>query len=203
MALALTTRGLTKRYGDTTVLQPLDLDLREGEVLGYLGPNGAGKTTTIRCVLGLVRPTAGTVEVFGTDAAAHPAEAHRRLAYVPGEANLWPRLTGEETLHLLGRVHGNPDTAYRDELVERRSGPLRGGPLVVPRGGRGVEPRGRGLDPADRGAVPRGPGAGGTRRLDRDRLAARARGCRGGCRHGGVPAPRRPGRLTAADPQCW
>ena len=60
MALALTTRGLTKRYGDTTVLQPLDLDLREGEVLGYLGPNGAGKTTTIRCVLGLVRPTAGT-----------------------------------------------------------------------------------------------------------------------------------------------
>src|SRR5689334_10147306 len=119
MALALRTRGLTKRYGDTTVLEPLDLDLRAGEVLGYLGPNGAGKTTTIRCVLGLVRPTAGTVAVFGTDAAAHPAEAHRRLAYVPGEANLWPRLTGEETLHLLGRVHGNPDTAYRDVLVER------------------------------------------------------------------------------------
>jgi ABC-2 type transport system ATP-binding protein len=119
MDLALRTRGLTKRYGDTTVLEPLDLDLRPGEVLGYLGPNGAGKTTTIRCILGLVRPTAGSVEVFGVDAAAHPAEAHRRLAYVPGEADLWPRLTGEETLHLLGRVHGVTDPAYRDDLVQR------------------------------------------------------------------------------------
>jgi ABC-2 type transport system ATP-binding protein len=90
-----------------------------GEVLGYLGPNGAGKTTTIRLLLGLIRPTAGRSAIFGMDSQAEAVAAHRRLAYVPGEANLWPALTGEETLHLLGRVQGHVDTAYRDTLVRR------------------------------------------------------------------------------------
>jgi ABC-type multidrug transport system ATPase subunit len=75
-----------------------------GEVLGYLGPNGAGKTTTIRLLLGLVNATRGRAEIFGVDCQADPVETHRRVAYVPGEANLWPSLTGAETLHLLGRV---------------------------------------------------------------------------------------------------
>jgi ABC-2 type transport system ATP-binding protein len=96
----------------------LDLEVSEGEVLGFLGPNGAGKTTTIRCLLGLVRATAGRAEIFGVDAQAHPAQAHRRVAYVPGEANLWPGLTGSQTLHLLGRAQGSVDSAYRDELIE-------------------------------------------------------------------------------------
>ena len=88
-------------------------------MLGYLGPNGAGKTTTIRCLLGLARAERRRAEIFGVDAQARPAEAHRRLAYVPGEANLWPGLTGAETLHLLGRVQGRVDRRYRDELIER------------------------------------------------------------------------------------
>jgi ABC-2 type transport system ATP-binding protein len=115
-------RGLTKRYGrDGTVaaLDDLTLDVAAGEVLGYLGPNGAGKTTTIRLLLGLARPTAGSAAVFGIDVADDPVATHARLAYVPGEAALWPSLTGAETLHLLARVHGRADTAYRDELVER------------------------------------------------------------------------------------
>jgi ABC-2 type transport system ATP-binding protein len=116
---AIRTRGLAKRYGSTYALRPLDLEAQEGEVLGYLGPNGAGKTTTIRCLLGLARATSGRAEIFGIDAQTRPAEAHRRLAYVPGEANLWPGLTGGETLHLLGRVQGRVDRRYRDELVER------------------------------------------------------------------------------------
>lgn len=119
MSLAIRTEGLSKSFGSTVALAALDLDMPEGEVLGYLGPNGAGKTTTIRLLLGLIRATAGRAEIFGVDAQADPVEAHRRIAYVPGEANLWPSLTGMETLHLLGRVHGAVDVAYRDELIER------------------------------------------------------------------------------------
>jgi ABC-2 type transport system ATP-binding protein len=119
MVAAIRTAGLAKSFGRTVALRPLDLEVARGEVLGYLGPNGAGKTTTIRCLLGMIRATAGRAEIFGVDAQAQPAEAHRRLAYVPGEANLWPGLTGEETLHLLGQVQGQVDLTYRDDLVER------------------------------------------------------------------------------------
>jgi ABC-2 type transport system ATP-binding protein len=119
MVAAIRTAGLAKSFGRTAALRPLDLEVAEGEVLGYLGPNGAGKTTTIRCLLGMVRASAGRVEIFGVDAQARPAEAHRHVAYVPGEANLWPGLTGGETLHLLGRVQGTLDAVYRDELIGR------------------------------------------------------------------------------------
>jgi ABC-2 type transport system ATP-binding protein len=118
-AAALRTAGLTKRFGTVEALSDLDLEVAPGEVVGFLGPNGAGKTTTIRLVLGLLRPTAGRAEIFGLDAVRQTGEAHRRLASVPGEASLWPALTGAETLHLLGRVHGQVDAHYRDELVER------------------------------------------------------------------------------------
>lgn len=118
-ASAIRTEGLTKRYGDVAALDHLDLEVAQGEVVGYLGPNGAGKTTTIRLLLGLINPTAGRGEIFGLDCQRQPVEAHRRLAFVAGEANLWPSLTGAETLHLLGRVQGRVDEAYRDELVGR------------------------------------------------------------------------------------
>jgi ABC-2 type transport system ATP-binding protein len=119
MTTAIQTRDLSKSYGQTKALVGLDLSVPEGEVLGYLGPNGAGKTTTIRLLLGLIRATSGSAEIFGVDAQADPVQAHRRVAYVPGEATLWPSLTGAETLHLLGRVQGQVDVAYRDMLVER------------------------------------------------------------------------------------
>jgi len=100
-------------------LTDLDLVVEPGEVIGYLGPNGAGKTTTIRLLLGLIRATSGRAEIFGVDCQSDPVEAHKRVAYVPGDVSLWPGLTGTETLHLLGRVHGSVDVAYRDELIER------------------------------------------------------------------------------------
>ena len=116
---AIHTEGLSKRYGDVAVLRDLALEVQAGEVLGYLGPNGAGKTTTIRLLLGLIRPSGGRAEIFGFDCHRQPVEAHRRLAYVAGEASLWPLLTGAETLHLLAHIQGRVDDAYRDELVTR------------------------------------------------------------------------------------
>jgi ABC-2 type transport system ATP-binding protein len=88
-------------------------------VLGYLGPNGAGKTTTIRLLLGLIAPSSGSATIFGLDAQRQAPEVHRRVAYVPGDVTLWPGLTGQETLALLGRVHGQVDTTYRDDLIAR------------------------------------------------------------------------------------
>ena len=119
MGSAIRTESLTKRYGDVAALDHLDLEVAPGEVVGYLGPNGAGKTTTIRLLLGLIQPTEGRSEIFGLDCRRHPVETHRRLAFVGGEANLWPSLTGTETLHLLGRVQGQVDESYRAELIDR------------------------------------------------------------------------------------
>jgi ABC-2 type transport system ATP-binding protein len=119
METAILAEGLSKRFGDFQALAGLDLAVARGEVLGYLGPNGAGKTTTIRLLLGLLRPTSGRAEIFGLDVQRDTVAAHRRLAYVGGETSLWPSLTGAETLHLLGRVQGGADPAYRDELIER------------------------------------------------------------------------------------
>jgi polyether ionophore transport system ATP-binding protein len=119
MTAVIATHSLSKHYGATVALEGLDLTVAPGEVYGFLGPNGAGKTTTIRLLLGLHRPTSGRAELFGLDTWSSPVEAHRRVAYVPGEPCLWPSLTATETFELLGSLHGGTDAAYRDELVER------------------------------------------------------------------------------------
>ncbi|HEU4965856.1 MAG TPA: ABC transporter ATP-binding protein [Candidatus Saccharimonadales bacterium] len=119
MDVVLRTTDLSKYYGSFAALDKLNLELRKGEVLGYLGPNGAGKTTTIRLLLGLIRPTDGGAEIFGLDAQKQKVQVHARTAYVPGEATLWPSLTGMETLHLLARVHGQVDEQYRQKLIQR------------------------------------------------------------------------------------
>ena len=110
---------LTKRYGNLTALDRFNLDIQAGEVVGLLGPNGAGKTTTLRTLLGLLKPSSGRAELFGIDAWSHPVEAHRRLAFIPGEFNVWPQLSGGQIIDLLGTVSGGYDPAYRDELIER------------------------------------------------------------------------------------
>ena len=115
----IATHALTKRYGQMDAVHELELAIEAGEVFGFLGPNGAGKTTTIRLLLGLIHPTSGSAEIFGLDTKKHSVEIHRRLAYVPGESNLWGALTGKQTLDLLGALHGEIDSGYREELVER------------------------------------------------------------------------------------
>ena len=115
----INTSRLCKRFGRAVALDGLDLQVAAGEVHGLLGPNGAGKSTTIRVLLGLLRSDGGTVTLFGGDPWRDATTLHRRLAYVPGDVNLWPNLTGGETIDLLGSLRGGLDQARRDALVER------------------------------------------------------------------------------------
>jgi ABC-2 type transport system ATP-binding protein len=109
----------SKHFGDVVALDRLTLDIHEGEIVGLLGPNGAGKTTTLRTLLGLMQPTTGSAQIMGVDAWRDPVAAHRHLAYIPGDVVVWPELTGEQILDLLGAVAGAEDSDYRAELIER------------------------------------------------------------------------------------
>lgn len=113
------TAALTKRFGRSTALDGLDLQVAEGEVHGFLGPNGAGKSTTIRVLLGLIRPTGGRASVFGLDPWGEATTIHRDVASVPGDVSLWPSLTGGEAIDLLTSLRGGADPALRAELIER------------------------------------------------------------------------------------
>ncbi|MFE0691883.1 ABC transporter ATP-binding protein [Streptomyces sp. JH002] len=116
---AIEVTGLVKTFGRTRALDGLDLTVRSGEVHGFLGPNGAGKSTTIRVLLGLLRADTGTATLLGGDPWADAVALHRRLAYVPGDVELWPSLTGGEAIDLLGRLRGGLDARRRAELIER------------------------------------------------------------------------------------
>jgi ABC-2 type transport system ATP-binding protein len=111
--------GLVKTFGATRALDGLDLNVETGQVHGFLGPNGSGKSTTIRVLLGLLRADAGDVRLLGGDPWREAATLHRRLAYVPGDVNLWPNLTGGEVIDLLARLRGEVFPTRRAELLER------------------------------------------------------------------------------------
>ncbi|WP_111765084.1 ABC transporter ATP-binding protein [Nakamurella deserti] len=116
---AIEVDGLVKRFGSATALDGLQLTVGSGEVHGFLGPNGAGKSTTLRVLLGLLRADAGRVAVLGQDPWRDTVALHRRLAYVPGDVNLWPNLSGGEVIDLLGRMRGGLDPRRRDDLAAR------------------------------------------------------------------------------------
>jgi ABC-2 type transport system ATP-binding protein len=113
------TERLTKSYGAHRGIVDVDLEVQEGEVFGFLGPNGAGKTTTMRILLDLIRPTSGRARVFGIETTADPVAIHKRVGYLPGEFDLYDRLTGAQTLEYFGNLRGGVDAAYRRELIER------------------------------------------------------------------------------------
>ncbi|MHB8804554.1 MAG: ATP-binding cassette domain-containing protein, partial [Coriobacteriia bacterium] len=106
MSNIIETTGLVKDFGKVRALDGLDLSVAKGEVHGFLGPNGAGKTTTIRVLLGLLRADGGSATMLGGDPWNDAVSLHRRLAYVPGDVELWPNLTGGEAIDLLGRLRG-------------------------------------------------------------------------------------------------
>lgn len=111
--------GLVKKFGNFKALDGLDLSVAKGEVHGLLGPNGAGKSTTIRILLGLLEKTSGTATLLGGDPKHDAVSLHRRLAYVPGDVNLWPNLSGGESIDLLGALRGGLDKKRRADLLER------------------------------------------------------------------------------------
>ncbi|MEW2357087.1 ABC transporter ATP-binding protein [Spirillospora sp. NPDC029432] len=116
MTAAVRTTGLTKRYGPVLAVDGLDLDVRAGEVYGFLGPNGAGKTTTLRMLLGLVRPTAGSVSVLGDTGGSWPSPALGRVgALIEGPA-FYPFLSGRENLRALARRARVPDGRVAEVL---------------------------------------------------------------------------------------
>ena len=112
MTAVIKTERLTKSYGAHRGIVELDLEVAEGEIFGFLGPNGAGKTTTMRVLLDLIRPTCGRAEVFGIETTADPVAIHRRVGYLPGEFDLYDRLTGAETIAYFGNLRGGVDRAY-------------------------------------------------------------------------------------------
>ena len=110
-------RGLAKRYGATNALRPLDLELRRGEVFGFLGPNGAGKTTTVKLLLGLVRPSAGSVELFGSPLAGSERTLLRQVGAIVEAPAFYPYLSGRDNLAALARL-GEIAESRIDEAIE-------------------------------------------------------------------------------------
>jgi ABC-2 type transport system ATP-binding protein len=119
MTSAIETSGLTKRYGSTIAVADLNLRVEPGQIFGFLGPNGAGKSTTIRMLLALQRPTQGDAILLGLDAAEDSVEIHRRIGYLPGDLELFPRLTGRQHIAWFLRARGVHDGSLAEQLAER------------------------------------------------------------------------------------
>jgi ABC-2 type transport system ATP-binding protein len=119
MTSAIETFGLTKRYGSTTAVADLNLRIEPGQVFGFLGPNGAGKSTTIRMLMALQRPTHGHATLLGLDAATDSVEVHRRIGYLPGDLELFPRLTGQQHIAWFMRARGVEDDSLAKQLIDR------------------------------------------------------------------------------------
>jgi ABC-2 type transport system ATP-binding protein len=116
---ALRITRLFKDYGRVHAVRGIDLEVRRGEVFGFLGPNGAGKTTTIRCILDLLRPTSGVIEVLGLDPRRDGLNVRKLVAYVPGELRLPERMTGGQLVGSIARLRGGLDPARTRDLADR------------------------------------------------------------------------------------
>jgi ABC-2 type transport system ATP-binding protein len=116
--------NLVKHFGKVEALRGISFSVDQGEVFGFIGNNGAGKSTTIRCLLGAIKATSGDAKIFGLDCWRDPVEIHRRLAYVPGDVNLWPNLTGGEVIDLFvnlrqGKAKDPKIQSRRDALIKK------------------------------------------------------------------------------------
>lgn len=116
----LKAEGLKKNFGKVEALKGVDIELNKGEVYGFIGPNGAGKSTTIRILLGILKPTSGKGSIFGKDVWTDAVEIHKRIAYVPGDVNLWSNLTGGEVIDFFTKMRGAEiDLERKEELIKK------------------------------------------------------------------------------------
>ncbi|MFY0783235.1 ABC transporter ATP-binding protein [Peribacillus simplex] len=115
----LKTTDLTKKFGKFTALNGVNIEVNKGEVFGFIGPNGAGKSTTIRVLLGILKATDGEAKIFGKEVWKDAVEIHKRIAYVPGDVNLWPNLTGGEVIDLFVELRGTNNKSRREELIKK------------------------------------------------------------------------------------
>ncbi|ANU09135.1 antibiotic ABC transporter ATP-binding protein [Planococcus antarcticus DSM 14505] len=115
----LRTIDLTKKFGDFAALDGVNIEVGEGEVYGFIGPNGSGKSTTLRVLLGILKASEGRAEIFGKDSWEDAVEIHKRVAYIPGDINLWPNLTGGEVIDLFVKLRGGNKLDRRQELIRK------------------------------------------------------------------------------------
>lgn len=137
--VAIRARGLTKRFGDFTAVDDLDLSIGRSDVYGFLGPNGSGKSTTIRMLCGLLLPSAGEIEVLGLAIPREAEALRRRIGYMTQKFSLYDDLTVSENLRFVARIHGLHgaeierrcaemiETYHLGELRDRLAGPMSGG----------------------------------------------------------------------------
>lgn len=111
---------IKKSFGKFQALRGVTFEVKKGEVLGFIGPNGSGKSTTIRILLGMLKSDSGDATIFGQNVWQNAVDIHRRIAYVPGDVNLWPNLTGGEVIDLFLSMRGvRIDKKLKEELMER------------------------------------------------------------------------------------
>jgi ABC-type multidrug transport system ATPase subunit len=110
--------NLKKAFGKFQALKDVSFTVNSGEVVGFLGPNGAGKSTTIRTLLGLLKRDAGTVTIFGEDVFTQADSIHKKIAYVPGETNVWDNMRGGDILALFAKLRQNVNLDKQAELIK-------------------------------------------------------------------------------------
>jgi ABC-2 type transport system ATP-binding protein len=115
----ISTRNLTRYYGQRVGIQAVDLDIRAGEIFGFLGPNGAGKSTAIRLLLGFLRPSGGQASIFGWNCWKQRAQITRRTGYLPGDLRVYPWMTLRKALQISGLIRGMDLSDAGHELAER------------------------------------------------------------------------------------
>lgn len=109
---------LVKSYGKIQAVRGLSMSVERGEIFGFLGPNGAGKTTTIRCMLDVIRPSAGTIHVLGIDAQRDKLSLHKHIGYLPGDVRLPGTMTGKQVIDYFSRLQGL-EPVLLDDLIAR------------------------------------------------------------------------------------